>query len=68
MSLEAIRAEADTLHLLDAELDARLALGEIDMASGATAAGRARLTALEHDATAKGFLLISRQARTAAGR
>ncbi len=43
----------------------RLALGEIEMKSAQTAAGRARLEALEKDATAKGFLLIARKAALA---
>lgn len=65
-SLDAIRAEAAKLHLVDAEFEARLALGEIEMKSGKTSAGRAGLAALEQDATAKGFLLIARKAHTAA--
>jgi hypothetical protein len=44
------------------QLEARLALGEIEMKSGASDAGRARLAALEKDAQAKGFLLIARKA------
>jgi hypothetical protein len=36
------------------------------MKSGKTTAGRARLAALEKDATAKGFLLIARKAHAAA--
>lgn len=43
----------------------QLALGEIEMKSGKAAAGRARLEALEKDATAKGFLLIARKAAAA---
>ena len=70
---------ADTTRILDAEnalaarigcvpcrFEARLALGEVQMKSGKTAAGRAHLTVLEKDATAKGFLLIARKARAAA--
>ena len=47
------------------ELDARLALGEIEMRSRQTAAGRARLEALEKDATGKGFLHIAQKASAA---
>ncbi|PWT83162.1 MAG: hypothetical protein C5B58_06975 [Acidobacteria bacterium] len=47
---------------LDLRYEARLAMGEIEMSSGRTTAGRARLDALEKDATAKGFLLIARRA------
>src|SRR5207302_4572076 len=38
------------------------AVGEIEMNSGKTPAGSARLQALERDAKAKGFLLIARRA------
>ena len=41
----------------------RLALGEIEISSGRTAAGRIRLTSLENDARSRHFLLISRRAR-----
>ncbi len=44
------------------QLEARLALGEIELRSENPAAGRATLQALEKDATAKGFLLIARKA------
>ena len=45
----------------------RLALGEIEVKSGDTKTGRARLTALEKDARSKGFLLIVRKAAAAQG-
>jgi hypothetical protein len=38
-----------------------LALGQMEMRSGDSAAGREQLTALGKDATAKGFFLIDRQ-------
>ena len=38
-----------------------LALGQMEMRSGDSAAGREQLTALGEDATAKGFFLIDRQ-------
>jgi tetratricopeptide (TPR) repeat protein len=47
-------------------LEARLAIGEIEMKSGKTAAGRARLAVLEKVAGAKGFNLIARKAAAAA--
>jgi tetratricopeptide (TPR) repeat protein len=47
------------------QLEARLALGEIEMKSGATVAGRARLEALEAEARAKGYGLIARKANSA---
>ena len=65
-SLEAISAEAARLHLTDEELATRLALGELEMKSGGTAAGRARLARLEKDASAKGYALIARKAHAAA--
>jgi eukaryotic-like serine/threonine-protein kinase len=48
------------------ELDARLALGEIELKSGRTAVGRAHLFQLEKEAKAKGFNLIARKAGAAA--
>jgi tetratricopeptide (TPR) repeat protein/predicted Ser/Thr protein kinase len=60
--LDAALAEATKATLLFFQYDARLALGELDIKSGKVAAGRARLTTLEKDAQAKGFLLIARQA------
>ena len=44
------------------ELDARLALAEIEMKEGQTAAGRAHLAAIESDANAKGYHLVTRKA------
>lgn len=61
-SLEATLAEAKKYSLVRYQFEARLALGEIETESGQTAAGRARLDALERDSTAKGFGLIARQA------
>jgi eukaryotic-like serine/threonine-protein kinase len=59
-------AEAAKYGFVGYEFEARLVLGETEMKSGKTAAGRARLAALEKEATAKGFLLISRKAHAAA--
>jgi eukaryotic-like serine/threonine-protein kinase len=47
------------------ELDARLALAEIEMKAGQVAAGRANLTTIETDAKAKGYNLIARKAAVA---
>jgi DNA-binding winged helix-turn-helix (wHTH) protein/tetratricopeptide (TPR) repeat protein len=44
------------------QLEARLALGEIEAGSGNLAAGQAGLTTVEKEAAAKGFLLIARKA------
>ena len=42
--------------------EARLALGQVEMKSGKSTAGRGDLEQLEKDATGKGFLLIARKA------
>jgi hypothetical protein len=47
------------------ELDADLALGEVEIASGQTAQGRSRLESVERQARSKGFLLIANQAAAA---
>ncbi|WP_394848192.1 protein kinase [Pendulispora brunnea] len=49
------------------ELDARLAAGEIEMKSGRTADGRARLHGLAAEAKARGYLLWARKAEATAG-
>jgi hypothetical protein len=43
------------------EFEARLALGEVEQGTGSASAA-ARLSALERDARAQGFLLIANQA------
>jgi eukaryotic-like serine/threonine-protein kinase len=65
-SLESILAEQTQLGDIPLQFEARFALGEIEMKSGNTAAGRARLAALEKEATAKGFLLIAHKAHAGA--
>jgi tetratricopeptide (TPR) repeat protein len=64
-SLAAAVAEAAKEGLTGLLLEARLALGEIEVKSGDRAAGRAHLAALQTDATAKGYLLIARKASAA---
>jgi tetratricopeptide (TPR) repeat protein len=49
---------------LDLRYEARLALAEIEMSSGRTAAGRTHLIALQREAASKGFLLIAHKAST----
>jgi ATP/maltotriose-dependent transcriptional regulator MalT len=61
-SLEALLAEAGQLGVVPSQFEIRLALGEIEMKSGQTAKGRARLTALSGEAAAKGYGLIARNA------
>src|SRR5229473_3517438 len=52
--------------LVNYQFEIRLALGEIEMKSGKTASGMARLKSLGRDASTKGFLLIARKAKAAA--
>lgn len=55
-------AEATRAGFVTYQFEIRLALGELEMKSGRAGAGRARLLALEKDATAKGFALIAAKA------
>jgi hypothetical protein len=61
-SLRAASTEARTFGFLPIEFDARLALGEAQLALGDAAASRAGLAELEKDARAAGFSLIERKA------
>jgi len=63
-ALNDVRAEAMRDGYGGYELDARLLLGQIEMSSGATVSGRARLESLEKDAQRAGYKLIARKART----
>jgi len=58
---------AHSLGLVRLQLEASLALGQIQMARPNPAAGRARLQALEKTARAKGFELIARKAASGLG-
>ena len=62
-SLEAAVSETTTRGLIDLQLEARLALGQLEIAGSNPAAGRARLAALEKEAAQKGFGLIAGKAR-----
>lgn len=64
--LERVRAEARKRGWLVIEFVTRLALGEIELASGKQASARSRLQALAREAESKGLGLIAR--RAAAGR
>jgi serine/threonine protein kinase/tetratricopeptide (TPR) repeat protein len=66
--LEGALAEAEKFGLVPFQFEARYALAEMLMKVGKTGQGRFLLSALEKDATAKGFLLIARNAHSAAGR
>jgi DNA-binding winged helix-turn-helix (wHTH) protein/tetratricopeptide (TPR) repeat protein len=60
--LSAIVTKSRELGYRGIELDARLALAEIEMKVGQTAGARAHLAAIESDARAKGFQLVTRKA------
>jgi DNA-binding winged helix-turn-helix (wHTH) protein/tetratricopeptide (TPR) repeat protein len=65
--LAAVIAKSRALGYCIVELDARLALAEIEMKSGQTAEGRTHLAAIEADAKTKGYLLVARKADIARG-
>ena len=65
--LAAVIAKSHELGYRLVELDARLALAEIEIKAGQTAEGRARLTAIEADAKAIGYILAARKATIARG-
>jgi len=50
---------------LEQRMQGELALGEVEIAAGKSDTGRARLQSLQKQATARGYLLISRQAAAA---
>ena len=61
-TLAAALAEATRYRLPCFQLEARLALGEIEVQTGRAAAGRARLARVAQQARRAGFLLIARKA------
>ena len=63
--LNKIIAEARRSGLVAGELEARLILGQIELASGRPQAGRSRLTELRRDAAEKGFTGIADRAAAA---
>jgi eukaryotic-like serine/threonine-protein kinase len=65
--LAAIIAKSRELGYQGVELDARLALAEIEMKAGQMTAGRAHLAAIEADAKTKGYNLVARKAAIARG-
>ncbi len=62
---ESVIVEARKVGFFDLQLEARLALGEIEVGSGRTATGVPRLQELEKEATQKGFVLIAHKASAA---
>ena len=65
--LAAVIAKSEELGYPLVELDARLALAELEMKAGQTAEGRAHLAAIEASARAKRYNLVARKAVTARG-
>jgi eukaryotic-like serine/threonine-protein kinase len=65
--LAAIITKSRELGYAGIELDARLALAEIEMRAGQTTEGRAHLATIETDAKAKGYILVARKAAIARG-
>jgi len=65
--LNAALSDAKNHGYLGHQLDARLALAEMKIKSGKTAEGRKELTVLEHEARAKGFMLVARKAANVKG-
>jgi eukaryotic-like serine/threonine-protein kinase len=63
--LHRIISDAGEATFVDLTLDARLALGEIELSSGNRVGGSADLEALEKDAKNGGFLLMARKAAAA---
>jgi tetratricopeptide (TPR) repeat protein len=63
--LAAVITKSRELGFMGIELDARLALAEIEMKTGHTPAGHSHLTAIEADAKAKGYTLVARKAAVA---
>jgi tetratricopeptide (TPR) repeat protein len=61
-SLQAVRAEAEKADRRGLALEAELALGEVELLAGHSAAARARLETLERDATARGYGLVASKA------
>ena len=62
--LATIIDEAERRGFFGVELDARLALAEIEMKTGQTFVARTHLAAIETDAKAKGYDLVARRAAT----
>jgi len=63
--LDGVLAEAQAGSFEAIALEARLALGEIELSSGNHAAGRVQLETLEKDARREGFHLVARKADAA---
>ena len=64
-SLGNVLSKALEVGMVELQFETRLALGEIELASGGSAADRARLSVLEQEARARGFGLVADKARRA---
>jgi len=65
--LNAVAQQAKTAEFMYAALEARLALGEMELKSGNPKAGRAHLETLEEEASGQGFQLIVQKATAVLG-
>jgi hypothetical protein len=63
--LQKLQREAQSLGFVAFDLDARLALAELEKNSQHSALARNELTSLENTARAKGFELVARKAAAA---
>ena len=63
-ALNGLVRDATILGAVAIAFEARLALGDVEFKIGDVQAGRAHLTSLERDATAKGFLNVARKVAT----
>jgi tetratricopeptide (TPR) repeat protein len=61
-SLKDALAQAKTAGFKGAELEAQLALGEVELKAGDISGGRTRLLALEQEAKSRGFGLLAKKA------
>ena len=65
--IEAVLGEARKVGFTLTEMEATLALGELEIRSGKATAGRARLAALQKQAEAKGIRLLAQKAAALRG-
>jgi hypothetical protein len=64
-ALKDAAADATKEGLTGLLLQARLALGQVEVTHGDRASGRSRLVAVQKEAAAQGFMLVARQASAA---
>ena len=66
-ALRKIARDAEAVGLPGGELEARLTIGDIEVARGMGSRGRTELAAVRKEAEAKGFLLIAQKAVRSSG-